>query len=568
MAIVASGQITLTDLNDTKQLMMYIGASQSRTVVYDGLSSYTPDYSTSNQTLTPQLYIAGDNTNVAQDVSECKWFYQDNGANSPIEITQNTEDYILTSIGTKGLKSLVIKNNVLSSRTSMTYICELIYQDIDSGLNITTKAEIEIVKITNGLNGTSGKDAIVGVLTNEVANVLSNSKGEVTSLEGASTQLTIYKGVIDDTDNWTISQTRQNVVVTEPMSSKTATVTSLSADVGKVIFKATKSGYPEITKVFTINKVKSGEDATSYNLIIDTPVLALSQTKDSFNPMNITVSARMQVGSFEPFDYPTHFSVYESVDGTNYVEKYVSSSDEYSFVYTPSSFEIKALKVKMYLEGGTATIIDEQVIPVVTDGADAVYVNVWTPDGNAVKNDSDVVTARADVYNGVKVVSASSYKWYIQDESASSISGGDADGGEGWRLLNDDYNMGITGYTTSKITIPADAISSTEAFKCVVVYNGNSYSGVTTVVDMTDPIIVRLDGMDKFKNGEGTITVRATLLQSGSEVDANGTEGFMYEWFIYDANNNKTSFYKKGKVVTVNATDINGRGNLVCEVNK
>ena len=216
MTIVASGQITITDLNDSRQLMMYIGASQSKTVVFDGIATYTPDYSTANQELIPQLYIAGDNIDMAKDVTGCRWYYQDNGADAPVEIIQDDENYTLTQIGTKGLKSLTIKNNVLASKTSMTYICELIYQDIDAGINATTKADIEIVKITNGLNGTSGKDAIVAVLTNETANVLSNSTGQIITYDGASTQLNIYKGVTDDTDNWAIFQVRENVTVSEP----------------------------------------------------------------------------------------------------------------------------------------------------------------------------------------------------------------------------------------------------------------------------------------------------------------------------------------------------------------
>lgn len=35
---VASGQLTLTDLNDAKQLAMYIGASQPKTVIFNGVS--------------------------------------------------------------------------------------------------------------------------------------------------------------------------------------------------------------------------------------------------------------------------------------------------------------------------------------------------------------------------------------------------------------------------------------------------------------------------------------------------------------------------------------------------
>ncbi|MGV4321326.1 hypothetical protein [Bacillus mojavensis] len=569
MAIVASGQITLVDLNDTKQLAMYIGASQSKTVVYDGVKNYTPDYSVSNQTLTPQLYVAGSNEDVAESATSCKWYYQTNGANAPIEITADTDDYSLVQVGTSALKALTIKTNLLSQNTSMTYICELIYLDSDSGISSTIKTEIEIVKITNGLDGVSGKDAVIGLLTNEISNIIADSSGNVISYDGVNTQLTIYKGTVDDTANWSINQTRQNVTVSEDVSSRTATITAMSADVGSVTFTATRSGYPTIVKVFKVVKVKSGangEDAISYNLIVSTPVLSLNKTRDAFNPINISVSATFQVGSAEPFDYPTMFTVEETLDGSTYTVKYTSSANEYSFVYTPSSYEVKSLRVNMYLENGTTTLLDQQVIPVVYDGADAIYVNVWTPDGNAIKNGEGTIVAQADLYHGVKTITASSYKWYVQDETATTTSGGDNDGGNGWRLLNDSYNLGTSGYKTAKLTIPPTAIVGSEAFKSVVVYNGNNYYGVTTVVDLSDPYQIRLDGMDKFKNGEGIITVRATILKSGEEIDPDGSGKYTYHWYIYDASNNKTSFVKSGKTITINATDISGRGNLVCEV--
>ncbi|QPK89718.1 hypothetical protein IEN91_04515 [Bacillus velezensis] len=569
MAIVASGQITLVDLNDTKQLAMYIGASQSKTVVYDGVKNYTPDYSVSNQTLTPQLYVAGSNEDVAESATSCRWYYQTNGANAPIEITVDTDDYSLVQVGTSNLKALTIKTNLLSQNTSMTYICELVYLDSDSGISSTIKMEIEIVKITNGLDGISGRDAVIGLLTNEISNVIAETNGNVVSYDGANTQLTIYKGIVDDTDNWSISQKRHNVTVAEDASSRTATITAMSDDVGSVTFTATRSGYPTIVKIFKVIKVKSGvdgEDAISYTLNVSTPVLSLNKTRDAFNPIDVSVSATFQVGRAEPFDYPTMFTVEETLDGSTYTVTYTSAANEYSFVYTPSSYDIKSLRVKMYLEDDITTLLDQQTIPVVYDGSDAIYANVWTPDGNAIKNGEGIITAQVDLYYGTKPIAASNYKWYIQDETATITSGGDNDGGDGWRLLDDSYNLGTSGYGTEKLTIPPTAIVGTEAFKSVVAYNGNNYYGVTTVVDLSDPYQIRLDGMDKFKNGEGLITVRATILKSGEEIDPDGSGKYTYNWYIYDASNNKTSFVKSGKTITINATDINGRGNLVCEV--
>jgi hypothetical protein len=571
MAIVASGQLTLTDLNDAKQLAMYIGASQSRTVIFNGVSTYTPNYASTNQVLTPQLFIAGDNTDQASSAVAVRWFYQSNGAGTPTAITANTTDFTL---GT-GNKTLTIKTNIMSSRNSMTIICEMDFTDPDTGFVVTSKAELEIIKVTNGIDGndgTSGSDAIIGVLSNESVVLPANSSGTVSSYTGAVSTLTIYKGATDDTANWTITQTLSSATVTASgtPANRTATVTAISANVATVTFTATRSGYATIEKTFTITKAiagASGSSPTAYNMFASANVLTLNNTRTAFVPTSVTFSAKSQTGTATPADYSGRYKIYESTDGSTFTLKYTSSANENNKVYTPSGLTVKAVKAELFLAGGTTTKLDELTVNVVADGTNSIYANVWTPDGNSVKNGSGTVKAQIDLYNGTDVVTGSAYKWYVQDPTATTSSGGDADGGAGWRLLTSTYNIGITGYTTATITIPASAIAGTEAFKCVATYNGDKYGGVTTVVDLSDPIVVRLDGMDKFKNGEGSVTVRATLLQAGAEIDSAGT-GYTYTWSIYNSSNVKTAFAKTGKSITVSATDIDGRGNLVCDVSK
>jgi hypothetical protein len=573
MTIVATGQVTVTDLNDAKQLVMYIGASQSRTVIYDGVSTYTPNYSTSNQVLTPQLYIAGGGSDVSAQAKSTTWYVQPNGTGTPTQITTNDSNYTL---GTTQPITLTIKSNVLASNRTMTYICEMVYTDPDTNLDVTTKAEIELVKVTNGTNG---QNAITGVLSNESATVPADPNGNVTSFGGAVSTLTIYNGATDDTANWTITQTTSGLTATASGSpaNRTATITAMSADTGTVTFTATRSGYPTITKVFTVTKSKqgstgsAGQNATSYWLV--NPPAIVKTKSGTYNPATITVSANSQTGTASPTAYAGRFIISESTDGTTFTDKYTSSANESSKTYTPSA-GIKSVRVRLYQAGGTSTLLDEQIIPVVSDGvdgangangADAFFANVWTPDGAQVRNGNGTVSAQIDLYKGGTTVTPTAFKWYIQDPTATTSNGGDADGGNGWRLLTSSYNLGITGYTTAKITIPASAIAGVESFKCVATYNSQKYSGVTTVSDISDPILVRIDGVNIFKNGQGTITLTATLLQAGVEIDQNGTQ-YTYTWSIYDSNGNKTSFNKTGKTITVNATDINGIANIVCDV--
>jgi hypothetical protein len=795
MAIVSTGQLTLTDLNDSKQLVMYIGSSQSRTVIFNGVSTYVPNYGSANQVLTPQLFIAGTNSDIADQAVSCKWFYQINGSGSLVEITANTTDYTLTAIGSNSLTSLTIKTNLLASNSSMTYICELQYPDVGTGFNVTAKAEIEIVKVTNGTNGTNGTSgqnatiailsnetdsvpsdsagnnqivtgvvstvtvyegttdatslwsmgtpvvvgatgtlsgspanrtwtlnangmtadvatvtwtltrsgyaniiktftmsrvkngvagtsptlyrllsssdvlqrsvagvynpttltasaksqtgtgiygayngryqiwetvdgstwgtvkytsagdeaskvwtptagikgvklqlylaggvttlldeqivsvvqdgatgisAIVGVLSNDSHNLPSDSAGTVSTFANANSTLTIYEGATDVTALWTIAQTRTGtgLVVTEATTSRTATVTALGAvDTASITFTATRSGYSNVVKTFTLTKSKGGAvgaNATAYWMTA--PSAVVKSATGIYAPSTITVNGKSQVGAGTPANYSGRYIFADSPDGVTFTDRYTTPADIATYSYTPLA-NIKAVRVRFYLAGGVVTMLDEQVIPIVADGIDSIYAYVWTPDGNAIKNSTGTINVHVDIYSGSTSVTGTAFKWYIQDTTATTVSGGDTDGGNGWRLLNAGYNAGTTGYTTNTLVVPASAITGTESLKCVVTYNAIKYTGVTTVVDLSDPIIVRLDGVSVFKNGVGSTTITATVLQSGAEIDTGGSI-YTYTWSIYDSTNVITAFAKTGKTITVNGTDVNSRGNLVCVISK
>lgn len=584
MTIVATGSMSLVDLSDARQLQAFIGSSQQRQVIYNpNGGAYTPNYATTNNVLTPQLFIAGNNTDIASQAKSIKWFYQTNSSGNYTEITASDTTYTL---GTGSVKTLTIKSNVLASNNSMTYMAEIVYTDPGTGFDVTTKAEYEIVKVTNGSNGTNGTNAIMAVLSNESANVPADANGTVSSYGGAATTISIFNGATDDTANWTITQALSGISGTASgtPSNRTFTTTGMSADVGTVTFTATRSGYATITKVFTVNKTKGGANATSYWLSQSVSAIQMNISK-AYTPSSITFTAFAQTGAGTPSAYAGKFVIAESTDGSTFTDKYTSASNESSKAYTPTAqatSAIKAVRVRLYQAGVTPSatnFIDEQIIPIVADGqtgqagADAVTAVVWTPEGNVVRNSTGTVKAHVDVYKGANQVTGTAFKWYYQDPSATTSSGGDSDGGNGWRLMKDAATAnGVTGYTTDTITIPASAIPSVESFKCVVTYGSVKYSDVCTVTDVSDPYVVTVVGTNTFKNGQGTVTLTAKVFQAGVEVDPAGTM-FSYIWSLYDANNVKNTTWnttgsKTGKTITVAASDVNARGNVVCDLDK
>lgn len=151
-----------------------------------------------------------------------------------------------------------------ASYTSTTN--ESMYTYTPSSANITSlKAELYLAGGTvNKVDEQSipvvvdGTDTITAVLSNESATVPADSTGTVTSFAGANTTMTVYVGATDDSANWTYSVTKSNVTCTEATTSRTQTVTALSAVSGYVDITASKSGYSSITKRFNINKSLNG----------------------------------------------------------------------------------------------------------------------------------------------------------------------------------------------------------------------------------------------------------------------------------------------------------------------
>lgn len=699
MAIIASGQITLTDLNDAKSLLAYVGSNVAKTQIYNPAdNTFTPNWTGTNAVLTPELYVSGVATNIMSQAKSVTWY-----ANG-VAITSGTGGY--TIAGTNP-KALTIAQNKLSDTTpSIKYLCEIVWTDTDVDADITVKADIEMSYIKGGTA------VVTATLSNDSATVPTDATGtaatgvytstgtEVHVYEGA-TELT-YDGVGTSNGTYKVTATGTGITpnatpVDSGLYATYGVASNMTTDTASISFaivgKRMDGTAISITRVQTFAKAKTGGAGTTPTAywINGLPSAIKKATSAAgvitFSPTNFAITSRSQTGTGTPAVYSGRFKVYTANTAINASTNwgtavYTSAANESTYTYPATgSFatDITGIKVELYLAGGTTTLVDDQIIPVVEDGSNAITVNVWTPNGNMVRNSTGSVTAQADIYNGGTAVSASAYKWYIQDPVATAVSGGDADGGAGWRLMPNDGTApgavatfpagsaggtlpagnyyvkytwitpsgetvasgeatktgqvanntlviqvpaftggvvgakvyvgtatgvvkyqgtistsngtltinapiktntaappvaytGVTGVATATITIPASSILGSESFKSVATYNSVKYSGVATVTDVSDPVQVAVLGVDTFKNGQGSTTLTAKLVRSGVEIDAAGTD-YTYTWSLYDENLVKdtawnTTGSKTGKTITVNATDINVRGSIVCEVSQ
>lgn len=561
MATVATGMITLVDLNDSRQLQLYIKSNQKRFQTYDpNTGVYDPNWPAAKPVLTPELYVAGTATDIIAQATSIRWFVDN------VELTASNADYTLAA---SGVKTLTINTNVLASVNSKLFTAEVTWYDSKTQSSVIAKADIEFTKVSAGERGT---DSVSAVLTNETATIAVNPDGSGGVWTPAVTTLIVYEGTTVKTADYNFSATVGPAAgnVTGSLSGNTYTATAANVDSSFVDITATHKTVPTrtVTKRFNISKNKqgtAGTTPTTYWLVVDASALERNVAK-VYNPLSIAITAKSQTGTGAPGNYSGRFIIEEQASNATWSTKYTSAANEATRTYTPSANNIMAIRVKMYLAGGTTTLLDEQLIPVVDDGAEPVRAMVWCPDGNVVRNGDGNLTVTCDVYEGTAIKTAT-YQWYMQNPAVTVSEGA----GVGWDKLDATTNFGTTGYTSKTLTVPASAIASVESFKCVATYNGVTYADVATVTDISDPYQVTIVGVNTFKNGTGTVTLTAQVSRGGELIDDTAETKFNYAWSVYDANNQKntsfgTSGTKTGRVITVAAGDINVRGNVVCDV--
>ena len=140
---------------------------------------------------------------------------------------------------------------------------------------VTYLDEVTIVRVREGEDGDGAVNAF---LTNETHGVPVNSVGAVAAgdsdsdgipndLELAFTFMKVLVGSTDDTANWSFSKTDSNctsTLTTAGVNKGKVQITALgSSDIATVEITATKAGYSNVTKVFSIDKVYRGADGAS-----------------------------------------------------------------------------------------------------------------------------------------------------------------------------------------------------------------------------------------------------------------------------------------------------------------
>lgn len=184
------------------------------------------------------------------------------GASTSMEIyrgtTKETDKWTFTRANGAGITSTITGNTVSITgiTTSSSYI------DITASrtgfASIVKRFSVSLSKTgLSGTNGSNGANAIMAMLSNESYTFAADGSGNVTDFSQGKTTITVFSGQTDDSANWTFSKNDSSGVAST-LSGRNVSITAFANtnDTGTVTITATRSGYPTLTKQFTLSKAK------------------------------------------------------------------------------------------------------------------------------------------------------------------------------------------------------------------------------------------------------------------------------------------------------------------------
>lgn len=185
--IICTSDYTISDFNDAISLSGYIGSNLAHTQIYlPDNGSFTPDWSSTNLVLTPQLYVTSTTTDVIATaaVTSVSWYL--NSEISGNKITAGG-DYALS--GTKN-HILTVKDNVLDGVNQVKFICVVAYHDSTTDLDLTHKMDVTFTLVS------SGSGIADAICIAEEGNIFKN--GDIASLKASCN---LWRGSTIDTTN-------------------------------------------------------------------------------------------------------------------------------------------------------------------------------------------------------------------------------------------------------------------------------------------------------------------------------------------------------------------------------
>lgn len=150
------------------------------------------------------------------------------------------------------------------------------------------------------------------------------------------------------------------------------------------------------------------------------------------------------------------------------------------------------------------------------DGQNAVFLQIFAPNGNTFTSTINTVVLEAKLYNGNTDVTSSGTNpaWYKFN-------------GTGYDAKADDTSDG----DPTKLTINSSSVDSYASFKFSITYGGQTYDAYFSVFDKTDPIQVSVLSSvgSQLVNGAGAGALYVIVTRNGVQIDSLPTKQFFVD---------------------------------------
>ena len=200
MALLATSQITIVDLNDAVSLQSYLTGNVPKVQFVTNNGMYTPDYTNSPATITAELYRLGssDNliTNNSRYVTKIEWFYKISPAVEWTKIGADDARFTLGGTSPKFHSVSINQNLMTSENPGIAIKCEMTYKEDWMPEAHIQKSEMDFSLTVQGDDGT---DAYTALLTNANHTIICSSEGAPETGElgedgRAQSDVLVYKG--------------------------------------------------------------------------------------------------------------------------------------------------------------------------------------------------------------------------------------------------------------------------------------------------------------------------------------------------------------------------------------
>lgn len=155
-----------------------------------------------------------------------------------------------------------------------------------------------------------------------------------------------------------------------------------------------------------------------------------------------------------------------------------------------------------------------------SDAADAVVMQLYSPDGGLIENGTGSVTIKGTLRDGTEdVVSQATWSWKKYGGAHADAEGyGDIDGNN---PEGEDPEASASGAT---LTVYPSAVNGYASFKATAVYDSETYVAYMSIQDKSDPIQVSVHSTvgTQIVNGQGAGAIYVRVTRDGEEIDAIG----------------------------------------------